>query len=68
MTLIFGTGVNFDPGYAGIVGQGRRSKVKAKLPKITNLGICPLPLTYDFDLQSQSSQGQGRPTNRISRS
>ncbi len=29
-TLMFGMGVNLDLGMAGIVGQGRRSKVKVK--------------------------------------
>ncbi len=33
MTLIFGMGVDLDLGVAGIVGQGRRSKVKVKLRK-----------------------------------
>ena len=33
MTLIFGMGVDLDLGLAGIVGQGRRSKVKVKWSK-----------------------------------
>ncbi len=31
LTLIFGMRVDLDLGYSGIVGQGRRSKVKVKV-------------------------------------
>ncbi len=62
MTLLFGMGVDLDLGQAGIVGQGRRSKVMVKCSKscFDITVTCLLPC-FEVKVKVKGRrQGQGR--------